>query len=206
MNRTSARAVAGIIAALLCLAAAPALADADGGKTKPTINAQTLDDNAPFKARSLALDATVGAGTPLGVGGISLEGSPIPMLVMSAGVGMGVEGVRGAIAFGPRFVFAEQGALDLNLGYAVGNHRNGDGLSNLGGLARGGDKLAGGDTVASAHMFTMSLHGRYRSMDGLQAGLMVGVSKIMNENDFAAPGQDVWLPYLGASFGYAFSL
>lgn len=203
-NKTAHHSIIGVVFAALAISVAWA---ASAFAAPEPLNPRTLDDDAsPFESRQLALDATVGAGTPLGVGGLSLEGSPVPALVMSAGVGMGTEGVRGAFAVGPRFVFLEHGAVDLNLGYAVGNHRAGDNLGNLGGLARTAPTAGASDIIASAHMFTMSMHARYRTKGGVQAGFMVGVSKIMNENDFAAGNQNVWLPYVGASVGYAFSL
>ena len=95
--------------------------------------------------------------------------------------------------------------MDVSLGYAVGDHRAGDNITNFGGLTRS-LKVSDPDPVGTTHMFSATMEARYRSSGGVQTGVLFGVSSIMNRADFSGEEVRRWAPFVGATVGYAFAL
>ncbi len=197
----------GALAAVFVLA--PTAFAQDEEDPEPEVS--TPDPTEAVWDRVLAISATVGLDTPLGIGGAAIEVTPIRYLAIYAGGGVGRDGVRFAGGIRPQFPFRNL-SLGLMLGVTGGP---------LDWDSHGAD---GGDGVSIHRYWEMALFvhgaltGEYRWDSGLFGRLEFGAEALVTPSEATVCTQSdgnacgdasLWMPirgWFGLTVGYALDL
>ncbi len=191
----------------------------------PHPGADTLEDTSdeepalpdPWDLRPIVVEAQFGAGTPIGIAGLAIDYSPVPILGLNVGVGLGLGGVE--YAFGSRLRVVRAGRRTHVAVYLGGGVSGGAYNTEYAGpnIAVDGSQGDFESPVPHYHWdaaFWTNLEAgveiRFKSNFSLRpfAGAAyllnpnAGVAVIGQHGDAPAPPER-WLPYLGLAIGYA---
>ncbi len=171
----------------------------------------------PWATQPIVAELQFGVGTPLGLAGLAIDYSPIPLLGFNVGVGLGLGGAEYAFASRLRFIRAghrRHVAVYLGAGLSGGAYNT----------AYAGPDIAVDGSQGNFEHPVPHYHWDAAFWTNLEAGVeiriashlslrpFVGAAFLVNPNagvvvigqrgDLPAPPER-WLPYLGLAIGYA---
>ena len=158
---------------------------------------------ARWRDRPLAVHGSVGLGTPLGLIGASAEYSAWEWFALEGGAGLGLAGPQGALSLRVRRPWTSL-ALYGSLGSSVGEFRVGHAF------------CLPDSSCNYEHVFVVWMNAdaglELRAASGFVFRAFLGAGIVLNRASFREQSEGLsdnladglWLPYLGASFGYAF--
>jgi hypothetical protein len=167
------------------------------------------DDSSPgasWARRPLAIDAQLGAGTPYGVAGLSLEVSPLRYVTLASGAGWGANGLQIALSTRGRYPFNATTAVAFGLGGSTGAYK--ESYPSI------GDK-EWVKTWDRAYWLSSEIALEYQRMGGARIRIYLGIEKLLNSGSSACSSNDNMiaqcvsssngelLPYLGIALGRA---
>ena len=218
------RFMARVLGTLLSLPMA-ALAQARPQASTPVTTEQhpaRLHGDEPYHAwreRPLAVDATLGIATPLGLAGVSAEYAPFEYASFGAGVGTNLIGWQLAAMGRARYTPEEGQTLYVGAGYSQGRHSqsegNRDGLFSLvlGPLSAMGHNPKRGHDWRTARWLNLEAGQERRTAGGLDVRGFIGCAILLNRDaGIPAPpdnNQSALLPvrelmlFAGAAIGFA---